>query len=608
MLLKKIQIINYRNINNFTLDIPDKNDIMYITAPIGSGKTAVLEAVSTLLSGKFCNDAIGKNGPRATLRGFFDDGNILERSICTGKRGFNRECKINGVASSLESCTKWLYEHGIHESDYRVLLNPRAFSELTPVEQTQFILGQLSFTMSLKSLIKIAKFDIEEEIMLTQKIGDLENISLDMINQLYNEFYDERKVLKAECQILKEKLNDSVPRPLKSIEELDTQLKTITSEEVEYENHLKAIRNYEAAVSRIETIKKQIDENKNLLSDLESVTEVSESEMDAVRKLVASIDERIRACRDNVQMLKREVSINESLKEKLLANKCPLSDKITCQTDKTSMIDDISVIINAAKSNISKGEIDIENAESEKKDAAERLKSLEYNQKQWEKKLSILKEIKFLQDNMPELPDKPKTVEKVDFALKIESINRQRRLVILYEEQENNRRILKEKEMFLTIKNNIVEALKPKGIVRCAIIKQVVDKLQDFAKKRLNLLNPEYDIRIEMDEVISFMCKTEESEQFRPFQALSGGEKICFSVVIFNMLRQLTDGKILILDDLDRLDADAFRKLSRMIGDISGEYNTIICGFVEHEDLIKAASESTGKVIRLQIDNEDMSN
>ena len=70
--------------------------------------------------------------------------------------------------------------------------------------------------------------------------------------------------------------------------------------------------------------------------------------------------------------------------------------------------------------------------------------------------------------------------------------------------------------------------------------------------------------------------------QYICFNSLSGGEKIIATLAVYHVINQLYGNKILLIDDLDRVDDTTYGKVYEFIGQIKDNYDAIICARVKH--------------------------
>ena len=63
---------------------------------------------------------------------------------------------------------------------------------------------------------------------------------------------------------------------------------------------------------------------------------------------------------------------------------------------------------------------------------------------------------------------------------------------------------------------------------------------------------------------------------------MSGGEKIIATLAVYHVINQLYGNKMLLIDDLDRVDDTTYGKVNEFIEQIKESYDAIICARVKH--------------------------
>jgi hypothetical protein len=101
-------------------------------------------------------------------------------------------------------------------------------------------------------------------------------------------------------------------------------------------------------------------------------------------------------------------------------------------------------------------------------------------------------------------------------------------------------------------------------------------------------LRPGFEFKFISDNGISYQIRPDTGKPFTSFDALSSGEQLLALFILTDMLSKLTGSKMMILDDLDKLDKTAFDELLEMIQSpaIQSEYHHILISAVNHDDIL----------------------
>ena len=140
----------------------------------------------------------------------------------------------------------------------------------------------------------------------------------------------------------------------------------------------------------------------------------------------------------------------------------------------------------------------------------------------------------------------------------------------------------------------LVKMFAPKGDVSLKVTQHYFGIFEDVCNERAAELKPGFTLKFVPDDGIKILCETEPGRGYIPYQACSSGERAFVIFLLTDLIScALTKSNILILDDLDKLDNEAFNSLLKCImqPSVQESYDHIILCAVNHEDTLKTLAK-----------------
>jgi hypothetical protein len=135
----------------------------------------------------------------------------------------------------------------------------------------------------------------------------------------------------------------------------------------------------------------------------------------------------------------------------------------------------------------------------------------------------------------------------------------------------------------------VLTILSPKSGIREKIIQSVLTPLEEHCNELAKKLRLNFEIAIKVDKGIKFFCKAKASMDFVSLPQVSSGEQLLVIFLILDMLNSLSGFRILMIDDLDKMDAGALDELMAVLADpeVLKRYDHIFLAMVDHDDAMK---------------------
>ena len=277
---------------------------------------------------------------------------------------------------------------------------------------------------------------------------------------------------------------------------------------------------------------------------------------------------------------------------------CPLSDRLICTTDKTSVVGDLQAEFNAC-GNRFKEQKQIHEAVLKKiAEGKEKLKAIDETNRQADRLDSLKAERERLLETTPVVPEKPEQGKSPE----------------IYEEQirkgqmqlaaiENVEKIKAFREQAAAAEeeyrkySTLVEYFSPKGEIKKAVTEFYLDSFAAPCNEKAEKLFHGMNLRFLAENGVTLMVDMG-TGNYLSFESLSEGEKVCVTFLMMSMLSELSGFRVLILDELSVLDDSTFRKLLDVLKEHEAEYDLAVLACVDHSDTVKALEENGVAIIK----------
>lgn len=546
----------------------------------GYGKSSMLKAINFCLSGVYPENPI------------YNNGNICQVDIVTGNTTLSRVLKrtdtgyqnipyINGKKCTQKAFEEWLSQNMMPGSACKVLCNPLALSEISETALGEFIMNVVNKKISSERLRTLAGQMTDEQYeYLIDAIDacklDRTQIDISDISSLYNGVYSTRQVNNKKIKsygavVLPEP-------PANSLEELQKKLTQIAEKEAQANIQKNNQRIYNINVAKVKHIQSQMEEINAKLKNLPSEEEIPDVKVYAEKQ--KKITEEIICVEKNISVFETTKQSDYRLINELDKNTCPLSSKIVCSANreelKLTLRNECMEMDKKIAAEKEKKEV-LLNEQKSINELMEKARIIENNARS---RKSLQDMLKALKESMPDISNVPVTTENIDYSAEKTKIQESIRELNLYNETKKRYReveILKHKTEIYTA---LIEMLGPKGVIKNNFWKLITGHLESEMNTTVSRIK---NVRIKLDtgNGLNILYSTNDRDYIK-FNSLSGGEKIIATLAIYHVINRLYDNKILLIDDLDRVDDLTYASVMEFIESIKDDYDAIICAKVKH--------------------------
>lgn len=586
MQLHNLKITNFRTIEEMSFN-PGKINV--ITGPNGAGKSSILEAISFLLTGKAGADVVRKGAAFAEVSGTVNGGDIAR------KKGKEMSIKMNGKLTTQKSFQQWVEDAtGITADTLRVATSSGMLASMNSRELAEYLINNnlIPVEIDMATLKMLCTISEKAETELNKYLPPEPcTFTTDDVQQAYEAFYAMRPTLKKQIAEMKAKASGAADAtPMRTMDEVDKDIAKLSAYGTEVAAYNKLLAAYQDAKRRREAAEKQIAEmevqvkNANLSApDAQELEKLQAEAKVLMTEQIGYYKQVIQTSTANLSMFKRTL---ENLDKPI----CPISEKLICTTDKTGIKEDLTVLVKENEARIEETNR-LLNAANEKLDAVnKRIDEFHKQERAYMTLQNTVMRIDAMSRSLPVVPSKPeRPVEIPDAENTMRKLKQERDSIIAKGIAAKAAEEIPAIQEKLDICEELVKLLSPKGGLREQIIKAAFEPLVEHCNERAAKLGRDFEIDLVANDGIVIMCKPAGTTEFLPLEAVSSGEQLLAMMLILDAIESLSGLGIMVLDDLDKLDADALDALFSLLGelDFADSYDHIFVAMVNHEDALR---------------------
>lgn len=581
MELKNIQVTNFRTIEDQSLN-PGK--ISVLIGPNGSGKSSMLEAISFLLTGK-----VGSRAPREGTAFAEVSADVMGVPLYR-RAGVKSTVKMNGKATTQKSVQQWIENSaGITTDTLRVATSSGMLAAMNSREFSEFLITN--------KLIP-AEIDMDTMTMLCsvtpEALAELEHMlppaplkfTMEDIDEAYKHYFSLRPALKKQLSEKKLQANYAGATPTRTLSQIETELASLNAYTAELNAYNKLLRSYNdtiakrnAAQATLAEIEDKLRTNKTDPVDPNELVFLEGQKKKGV-EFVLALNKEAQIVRGNLDMFRRTLA-------NLDKPVCPISAKLICTTDKTAIKEELNELVAQNQALLDGICTKIQKAEAKILAYDARIQDFNTRRDAFRELENLRTRHQTIKSNMPEPGEPPKEPQRIpDADHRIAQLNEERRLIYAIEMAKNAEKEIPALEGELSICEELIELLCPKGGIREKIIAAAFEPLIEHCNEQAKRLKPDFEIGLVSDDGVHIVCKPKGVTNMIPLDAASAGEQLVVMLLILDAINSLSNLGLLVLDDLDKLDAVTLNSLFAMLQDpvIIDNYDHIFVAMVNHED------------------------
>lgn len=513
MKINHVRISNFKEARAFELT-PAKVNVFI--GPNGSGKTSILQALRYGLTGNSPQDAITGGAKKAVVDLTFPDIGTLTRTLYPGKN----EVRLNGKVTTQKSINELFSTHtGTSVATAELLTSADALTGLTSGELSAYFLDNnlLNVEVDFQLLASFCKLSPKGIETLRQEFGDVP-IRVADIDRVWNDTKARRRILKQEIAKMEVLAKDTGPDIKESAEDVDKQLRLLLQRQGELQtvqkSYVQICRQREQIMQDIRNKKSQLGTpipapDTALLDRYSAELNRIEKEIQNLKGIVATTYEQGK-------------QLSQILKELELST-CPISSKLICTTDKSSIRTELTEAINKIRIQYKEQRSRIVDLDKERTRLQGERRTLEEQIRLFHNQELLQKQIEYLKKSLPEEPQKPSEEELQQISVKVQGFNQKQAQIIRNLTAMEYKDAWERQSRELVVAEEIVRELDPKNGVRQQILEHSLKPLEDYFNAGLAKLLPECRIRLDCSN--GFVLKLMDGEQeYDAAKSASAGE------------------------------------------------------------------------------------
>lgn len=545
-MIKRIEIRFFRGIEKLDINVKRFNMFVGIN---GSGKTSVISAIRFALTGKAHKGDIKNGHTNAGVRVIFDDGSYFTRYLTT--TGISGDC--NGKKTTTKSINEYIeMKLGMTMYAISMMLGEESY---TDANMSSLLMSLISIRVEKASFIKIAEkikgseLTRAEVYVINRYFGDI--ITTEDLNKAETVIKSEKAVYNKDIKKIEALLKTYSAKPERSKEELETLLAGTSYHEI----YKVKMQEYESSVKAHKTILERKQAKEAELERYKNISVVNAEEKVQKEKRISELEREIAELEKTITATTANNSLIIKTLDALNTSVCPISNKLICSTDKTPLKQELENQEKANEAIVEECTAKIENYRltiTQIRDELTKTYELEEN---WKKRETLEREIRELEETMPTVKEKP--VAPKEPELSKEEIIKQLHVWDSIKEKELKEAELdnlKKRVVLLTYVQNL---LKPEN-AKTEIVKRVIEPVEKIVNEKAKKIGKKIRIVAEEKGICVYL---ETKTGYINITNCSSGEFVDVVYLIMSTISSINNANIIVLDNLDKLDNEALRKL-----------------------------------------------
>ena len=570
----------------------DMDQVKVLIGKNGTGKTSFLNAVRYGLTGQEpAGQMISYGKPMCQVVLEMESGTIFSRQ----RTASGQKCYVNRKPVSVAEFNKQISRY-VDIGAMKIVSSSEAVAAMRPEIFEELLLTYGEEADKEEIISFVSNPSDEKKDILSKALPD-GKVNVRSLAAVYTEFYENRRKLKknlidkdAEMKYLKN-LGEIVP-PMETMEELQKNLQEAMKKQEKVSVYNTMLAAYNRAVQDKDKQAKQIETIKATIASIVMPEGYAPEKKEVAEETLREANESMNLARQQYAAFVSTIQTMDKAITTLDQPICPLSAKLKCTTDKSSIKDELVRTKQEAETGLKAAETQISKAEKKIVYCQDFLKKLNDGKMLEERKQMLQQQLNQLESSSVNIPEKPEALDVRAVANEvaaarnaIDSFTRYMRYA------EVKKTFMEEKRQYIMY-DEMVQSFSDKGEVKEKLMaKYIIDfenKCNEIAYK---LDSGKMRIRLMQNNGVVVLTDISGDGQYLDFKSLSGGEQAKVVYVIMSLLSKESGFKILMLDELSVLDAEGMDTLLSTIRDHKNEFDHIFICMVDHDDSIDLVSK-----------------
>ena len=598
MKIDSIRITNFKGIEKLETGVAKLN---VITGPNGSGKSSALEAIRVGLTGRTAADTVKTNAPSGGVTLKLEKLGLLARTweFGSGKSKITLNDKTT-TAKSVTEMMKSLFN--ISPETANIATSSGVMLGLSSGDFSKYLLqeGFMKIQTDIDQLSSLCALTPEAEEELRNYLPCAPDpITPADIDEAHSYYFELRAAQRKEHAEASAKAKYTGVVPKRQVQEI-TKEQALTLEESgkiksQTENYKTMQKNYEAHKKSLDEAREQmnkIDCKRPNEKHIETLTE----QLAQSRKAATDNSSTIKVLEGNVSSLRKVLA-------GLGTSKCPISDKLTCTTDKTSVQGEVSESIESSEKKLAELRLEKETNAKKEEELSDLLEAERQNSLLYQKKLQLIQQVEALEKTDIKQPQEVDASQLPAIQSRLEILSEELTLATSYAKSLAAKKKADAAEKLSLLYDEITKALAPKSGIRQVMMESSAAPLAAHLNEQLNNLLPGRSVSIDTSD--GFTVKVgDDAGGVISFDSASTSERTKIAIALFDMLNALSGFRIMMIDNTDSFDAESLGLVLDYVQDEEtlDRYDSIFIAGVSNAELesaISGISNADCQIIRL---------
>lgn len=589
MRIKSVTLSNFKKQSGLTFKPDSDKTVVAFVGKNGSGKTTMQEAIQYAITGICPDNAIKLGESEMSVDCLLDDGNYFTR----GKRTTGSFQSLNGHKVTGVRLKEYIEDRCDTTTDaLKLSISANVVDNMKPEQLSDFLSKHTPDELTADRVAMHSESTDPKVIDFLKSLFPSGEFGTAKVEAVYNELVESRKNHK---RILTEKKNiiNSIlfERPAESLESVQKKLEQVIKDEGAAEALKTAIKTYEKIV---EGRKKQEALIKKLEDDIakSTATRPKPAKLESIFDRRKETNKKLIDAKSSIQAMNLQIKSLTDLIPRLDSCMCPLSESITCKSvsERKVLKKEYEDEIKAHQEGIKLKEKEIEMLNADMTSLEKEEKAYRSNEKDYQALINLRKELDNAKSSLPTLPKMPEIVDPDtrDFAEEKRQLNELKAKILKCDERDKLEAEYKDLSQKWNLENTCVSLLAPKGTVMDNIMEEYLEEFENICNDQAEKMRPGFKLKFVQDNGVKVYCETEPGKGFIPYESVSSGEKAYVLLLLMDMINAITQVNIIMIDDLDKLDNEAFDALLGLLTDpdVEGVYDHIFINAVNHTDTL----------------------
>ena len=578
MKIGHIRITDFNGVRKFQMT-PAKVNIL--VGANGTGKSSVLQAIRYGITGNAPSEPIAGGCDKGVVELQFPDIGTLTRTVSSGRN----EVRLNGKVTTQKSISELLEKRtGTSSTTAELMTSAEALSNLSSGELSAYLMENnlLAVKVKWEMLLSFCNMTSAGEALLKKLLPGAE-INLGDIDQIWNQSKRQRRILKQEIQETSMRMGTKTIPIEESAEQVEDSMKQLLEEQGELQA---GVKSYEAAKRERERVQREIREKEAKLG--EDLEKPDENMIRQAENEIRRLDQEIINLQGVVTTIKTNGNNMYKILNGLSSDTCPISPKLKCSTDKTSIKAELQTEIDNLMGEYTKQKERVTELDRQKNEWYQTKNRLESQMRNYQVRKSLEEQIAYLREHMPEERKMPSAERIKEIAIQIEEMNKKRAAIIQNMTVEEHKLIVEEKKNQLNAYEELVRELDPRKGIRQKILERSLKPLEDYFNLSVRKILPKYKVRLDCSD--GFRIELLDGDKvYDASKSASSGERARIWFVLMDLINALSSYRILVFDNTDGMDADALISFLDMLSspDLQQRYDHIFVSVINYKEVIE---------------------